>query len=368
MNRIRVLVVDDSVVIRKIVSDLLAEDPDIEVIGTAVNGRAGVQKAALLKPDLVTMDIEMPEMNGIEAVRELRAQGMRMPIIMFSTLTERGAVATLDALAAGASDYVPKPANVGSVGRSMEQVREALIPRIKSLVPLRGGSRSVAAPAGVPVVKAAPVLRAPAVRPAAGHRLLVVGSSTGGPEALASMFGGLPSLSVPVAVVQHMPPLFTKQFAARLDRQFGFQVVEAEDGQLMGPGQVFIAPGDYHLEVVAGARGLHTKLTQAPPENYCRPAVDVLFRSAVAAVGSSLLGVVLTGMGSDGAVGARHIVDSGGSVLAQDQATSVVWGMPGAVAAAGLAEQILPLDAIAPEIIRRLAPQQAALAATGGRP
>src|SRR6478736_5581729 len=178
MTRIRVLVVDDSVVIRKIVSDLLAEDPDIEVIGTAVNGRAGVQKAALLKPDLVTMDIEMPEMNGIEAVRELRAQGMRMPIIMFSTLTERGAVATLDALAAGASDYVPKPANVGSVGRSMEQVREALIPRIKSLVPLRGGGpRSVAAPAGVPVVKAAPpVLRAPAVRPATGHKLLVVGS------------------------------------------------------------------------------------------------------------------------------------------------------------------------------------------------
>src|SRR6478609_7538353 len=177
MNRIRVLVVDDSVVIRKIMSDLLAGDPEIEVIGTAVNGRAGVQKAAALKPDLVTMDIEMPEMDGIEAVRALRAQGMKMPIIMFSTLTERGAVATLDALAAGASDYVPKPANVGSVGRSMEQVREALIPRIKSLVPLRGGSRSAAAPAGVPVVKAAPVLRAPAVRPATGHRLLVVGSS-----------------------------------------------------------------------------------------------------------------------------------------------------------------------------------------------
>src|SRR4051812_19232423 len=163
MPRIRVLVVDDSVVIRKIVSDLLSEDPDIEVVGTAVNGRAGVQKAALLKPDLVTMDIEMPEMNGIEAVRELRAQGMKMPIIMFSTLTERGAVATLDALAAGASDYVPKPANVGSVGKSMEQVRQALIPRIKSLVPLRGSA--LRTPAGVPVVKVAPpVLRTPAIR------------------------------------------------------------------------------------------------------------------------------------------------------------------------------------------------------------
>src|SRR6478609_5407435 len=177
MSRIRVLVVDDSVVIRKLVSDLLAEDPDIEVVGTAVNGRAGLQKIALLEPDLVTMDVEMPELDGIETVRRLRASGSRVPVIMFSTLTERGAEATLDALAAGASDYVPKPANVGSVGRSMEQVREALIPRIKSLVPLRGGSRSAAAPAGVPVVKAAPVLRAPAVRPATGHRLLVVGSS-----------------------------------------------------------------------------------------------------------------------------------------------------------------------------------------------
>src|SRR6478736_9656800 len=178
MARIRVLVVDDSVVIRKLVSDLLAADPGIEVVGTAVNGRAGLQKIALLEPDLVTMDIEMPELNGIDTVRTLRQSGSRIPVIMFSTLTERGAAATLDALAAGASDYVPKPANVGSVGRSMEQVREALIPRIKSLVPLRGGGpRSVAAPAGVPVVKAAPpVLRAPAVRPATGHKLLVVGS------------------------------------------------------------------------------------------------------------------------------------------------------------------------------------------------
>src|SRR3954471_300912 len=182
MTRIRVLVVDDSVVIRKLVSDLLAEDPDIEVVGTAVNGRAGLQKIALLEPDLVTMDVEMPELDGIATVRQLRASRSPIPVIMFSTLTERGAEATLDALAAGASDYVPKPANVGSVGRSMEQVREALIPRIKSLVPLRGGSlSSAAAPAGVPVVKPpAPVLRTPAVRPAAGYKLLVIGCSTGG--------------------------------------------------------------------------------------------------------------------------------------------------------------------------------------------
>src|SRR6478735_3279048 len=177
MTRIRVLVVDDSVVIRKLVSDLLAEDPDIEVVGTAVNGRAGLQKIALLDPDLVTMDVEMPELDGIETVRQLRASGSRVPVIMFSTLTERGASATLDALAAGASDYVPKPANVGSVGRSMEQVREALIPRIKSLVPRRGVVEATGAVAHVPPT-AAVQLRAPAARPVGGHRLLVIGSST----------------------------------------------------------------------------------------------------------------------------------------------------------------------------------------------
>lgn len=362
MARIRVLVVDDSVVIRKLVSDLLTEDPDIEVVGTAVNGRAGLQKIALLEPDIVTMDIEMPELNGIETVRRIRQSGNRVPIIMFSTLTERGAVATLDALAAGASDYVPKPANVGSVGRSMEQVRDALIPRIKSLVPRPG----LTPPPGValpPVPAAAPapiVLRTPpAVRPVGGHRLLVIGCSTGGPEALATVLQGLPRLPVPVAVVQHMPPLFTKQFAARLDRQLDVEVTEAEHGQVLRPGTVCIAPGDYHLEVVADARGLVTRLTQDPPENYCRPAVDVLFRSASAAVDGSVLGVVLTGMGQDGCKGARNIVDAGGAVIAQDQASSVVWGMPGAVAGAGLAERVLPLSEVAPEIVRRLVPQPA---------
>lgn len=362
MTRIRVLVVDDSVVIRKLVSDLLAEDPDIEVVGTAVNGRAGLQKIALLDPDLVTMDVEMPELDGIETVRRLRASGSRVPVIMFSTLTERGAEATLDALAAGASDYVPKPANVGSVGRSMEQVREALIPRIKSLVPRRGHT-GVAGPAPV-VAPAAVPLRKAAVRPVGTYKLLVIGCSTGGPEALGNLLSSLPPLPVPVAVVQHMPPLFTKQFAARLDRQLDVEVTEATHGQELRPGTVCIAPGDFHLEVVADAKRLVTRLTQDPPENFCRPAVDVLFRTATGAVGGAVLGVVLTGMGSDGAKGSRTIVDQGGAVLAQDQATSVVWGMPGAVATAGLAERVLPLRDLAPEIVRRLVPSSAGEAVT----
>jgi two-component system chemotaxis response regulator CheB len=365
MTCIRVLVVDDSVVIRKIVSDLLAADPSIEVVGTAVNGRAALHKIAQLEPDLVTMDIEMPELDGIAAVRALRESGSRIPVIMFSTLTEAGAVATLDALAAGATDYVPKPANVGEVGQSMDLVRQALIPRIRSLVPLKGVPSVAEARTGA--APAAPRLRPASPRPVVDHRLLVIGSSTGGPEALTRLFSKLPPLPVPVAVVQHMPPLFTRQLAARLDRQYDFEVVEAEPGQVLLPGMVAIAPGDRHLEVMSDSRGLFTRLTQAPPENFCRPAVDVLFRSAAATLGSSVLGLVLTGMGSDGCRGSQAIVDAGGSVLAQDQASSVVWGMPGAVAAAGLAEAIIPLDAIAPEIARRLVAQRPPLTSSGSR-
>ncbi|WP_121258180.1 protein-glutamate methylesterase/protein-glutamine glutaminase [Nocardioides ferulae] len=368
MQPIRVLVVDDSVVIRRLVTGLLAEDPRIEVVGTAINGRAALQKVAQFQPDLVTMDIEMPEMDGIEAVRRLRASGSRMPIIMFSTLTERGAVATLDALAAGASDYVPKPANVGSVGRSMEQVREALIPRIMSLVP-RVFPRQADRPGAVaaPAARAAQAVTCRQPRqPAGGYRLLVIGSSTGGPEAVNTLLASLPPLPVPVALVQHMPPLFTRQFAARLDRQFPFSVVEAGPDEALVPGKVVIAPGDHHLEVVAAAGGFRGRLTQGPPENYCRPAVDVLFRTAAQAAGGAVLSVVLTGMGSDGCKGAKVLVDAGGSVLAQDEATSVVWGMPGAVATAGLTEAVLPLKELAAEIMRRLS--QPALRSTGPVP
>jgi two-component system chemotaxis response regulator CheB len=342
------MVVDDSVVVRKIVTDVLSEDPAIEVVGTAVNGRIAVAKLDQLKPDLITMDIEMPEMNGIEAVRAIRATSSRVPIIMFSTLTERGAVATLDALSAGANDYVTKPANVGSVGQSMESVREQLIPRIKALTgrPMHTGARAVA-PAAPP--------RSPAPRrgPRRKPAVLVIGSSTGGPEALARLLPALPaSLPVPVLLVQHMPPVFTRQFAQRLDRLCGLRVVEAADGTPLLPGTVHLAPGDRHLVVRTSGRGAHTALTQDPPENFCRPAVDPLFRSAAAAYDGAVLGVVLTGMGADGRAGAGVIRDAGGTVLVQDPVTSVVWGMPGAVAQAGYADEVLPLDRV-PEAIGR---------------
>jgi two-component system chemotaxis response regulator CheB len=354
VDPIRVLVVDDSVVVRKIVTDVLSSDPAIEVVGSAVNGKLALGKVEALKPDLVTMDIEMPEMNGIEAVRAIRARRNRVPIVMFSTLTERGASATLDALSAGANDYVTKPANVGSVAQSMESVREQLIPRIKALTGRPAGPGAAAARLPAAPVAARPP--APRTAPTKAPAVLVIGSSTGGPEALARVLPALPaSLPVPVLLVQHMPPVFTRQFAQRLDRLSALRVVEAVDGTPLRPGTVHLAPGDHHLTVRGSGRGATTTLSQDPPENFCRPAVDPLFRSAVTAYDGAVLSVVLTGMGSDGRAGASAIRDAGGTVVVQDQATSVVWGMPGAVATAGLADEVLPLDRIAEAITRHLA-------------
>jgi len=356
VDPIRVMVVDDSVVVRRLVTDVLSGDPAIQVVGSAANGRLAMGKIDALAPDLVTMDIEMPEMDGIETVRAIRAStgaSRRVPIIMFSTLTERGASATLDALSAGANDYVTKPANVGSVAASMESVRQQLIPKIKALTgrpagPVGAPAHAVAAPASrVPVQARTGQRKKPAV--------LVIGSSTGGPEALSKVLPLLPaSLPVPVLVVQHMPPVFTTQFAQRLDRLCALRVVEAVDGTPLVPGVVHLAPGDFHLTVASGRGGRRTALDQGAPENFCRPAVDVLFRSVVAAYDGAVLAVVLTGMGSDGRIGAGQVRDAGGYVIAQDQATSVVWGMPGAVTQAGFADEVLPLDRVADAVQRNL--------------
>ncbi|WP_432487507.1 protein-glutamate methylesterase/protein-glutamine glutaminase, partial [Kineococcus sp. SYSU DK018] len=349
-ERIRVLVVDDSVVVRRIVTDVLASDPVIEVVGTAPNGKVALDKIQQLKPDAVTLDIEMPVMDGLQTIKEIRRVDRRLPVVMFSTLTERGATATLEALSSGASDYVTKPANVGSVSESMESVRAELIPKIKALVPGVAEPRSAAAarPATPVVLRA----RSGAVRT---PRALVVGSSTGGPEALSSVLAKLPAgLGVPVLVTQHMPPVFTRMYAQRLDKVSALTVVEAVDGQSVEAGTVYVAPGDFHMEVVRRGSALAVKLHQGPPENFCRPAVDVMVRSAVAAFGGELLALVLTGMGSDGKLGCKAVAEAGGQVVVQDEATSVVWGMPGAVAREGLADEVLPLSAIPDALLRRL--------------
>jgi len=346
---IRVLVVDDSVVIRRLVTQTLERDPEITVVGTAADGRLALAKVEQLEPDLVTLDIEMPVLDGIETVRALRAAGRRMPVIMFSTLTERGAGATLDALAAGATDYVTKPSGSGSVQTALERVGLELVPRIKALVP--GARRPVGVRLGQGAVSgpAATTRRAAPERPV---RAVVVGSSTGGPDALRRIFSAIRvPLPVPVLLVQHMPPVFTRQLADRLDREGPTTVVEAVGGEVLAPGHAYLAPGGSHLEVVRQGARLTTAVTDGAPVNFTRPSVDVLFRSAVQALGGDLLALVLTGMGSDGRDGAGAVADAGGHVVAQDEQSSVVWGMPGAVVTAGHAHQILPLEHVARAVV-----------------
>ena len=357
MKRIRVLIVDDAVVIRKIVSDVLAGDPEIEIVGTAANGRIALQKLTQVNPDLVTLDVEMPEMDGLQTLKALRVTHPRLPVIMFSTLTERGASSTIEALTLGASDYVTKPANVGSVGVAQQRVKEQLIPKIKSLC---AATTVVAKPAVAPAPVARPTAGAPRAWtwPAAGvtsqPEIIAIGVSTGGPNALAEIIPNLPGdFPVPIVIAQHMPPMFTKFLADRLNAQSPLEVREAAGGEVLQPGSVFIAPGDHHMVLRRSGTRIVTALNHDPPENSCRPAVDVLFRSVHDVYRDNVLAVVLTGMGQDGLHGCEVIKQGGGSVIVQDEATSVVWGMPGFVARAGLADRTLPLQLVAHELVAR---------------
>jgi two-component system chemotaxis response regulator CheB len=370
-GRIRVLIVDDAVVMRRVISEALAQDDSIEVVGTAANGRIALAKLEQVKPDVVTLDVEMPEMDGVETVREIRKRNARLPVIMFSTLTQRGAVTTLEALSAGASDYVTKPANVGSVMEGFSRLRSELIPKIKALCRRAPSAVPVAVAAapvsvdrrpvnlGTPPVPAArpsvPVPTAvPSPVPANPPDALCIGSSTGGPNALVDVFNAFPpALDVPVLVVQHMPPLFTQMLAERLQRIGNLQYCEAQQDMPVLSGHVYIAPGGHHMEVVRVAGTVRVRLHDGPSENSCRPAVDVLLRSAVEAYNGRLLVAILTGMGYDGLRGCEAARRRGAQILAQDEATSVVWGMPGSVAQAGLADRVLPLPQIGPELVRR---------------
>jgi two-component system chemotaxis response regulator CheB len=370
MRRIRVLVVDDAVVVRRLVTDVLAADPDLEVVGVAANGRIALQKIAQLAPDLITLDIEMPEMDGLTTVTEIRKTWKTLPIIMFSTLTERGASATMEALARGATDYVTKPANVGSVTIAQQRIRDDLIPRIKSLcagvLPATPGT-TPGAVSGVARIsladQLAKVVGAPAARPPrpapAGPlqsiSIVAIGCSTGGPNALIEIIPKLPAdFPLPIVITQHMPPMFTKFLADRLSAISKISVREATEGAVIAPGTAWIAPGDYHMVLKTVGGRIIATLTQGPPENSCRPAVDVMMRSVVECYGPRVLSVILTGMGQDGLRGSEAVHDAGGSVFAQDEATSVVWGMPGFVARAGIASQVLPLDRVAQAIIDRV--------------
>jgi two-component system chemotaxis response regulator CheB len=275
---------------------------------------------------------------------------------MFSTLTERGAAITLEALTLGASDYVTKASNEGSLDRSLARLREDLVPKIKQFFILPGRSRVAVRP-GLAQVPVAPLWRSKAVLQSANEqpRVVVIGVSTGGPTALGTILPQLPAeFPLPILIVQHMPPLFTRLLAERLCASCRLAVKEASQGDEVAAGTILIAPGDFHMKVAGNGGGTRVCLDQSPPQNSCRPAVDALFSSIGMAYGGAVIAVILTGMGQDGLRGAEILKAQGASILAQDEASSVVWGMPGAVVNAGLADRVLPLDQVVPEIMRRV--------------
>ncbi|MEQ8762606.1 MAG: chemotaxis response regulator protein-glutamate methylesterase [Planctomycetota bacterium] len=346
MNKLRVLIVDDAIVVRRMLTNVLSDDPELLVAGTAPNGRVGLTRIEQVQPDVVILDVEMPVLDGLETVSEIRKKWPRLPVIMFSTRTERGAAATLEALSRGASDYVAKPANVGSVSTAMDRIRQDLIPKIKALC---GRLR----PVGLAVAATTLNATSPAAAPSQKVDAIVVAVSTGGPNALADIVSQFPAtLPIPILIVQHMPPTFTQLLAQRLDAQTPLEVRESQGGEVLGPNQIWIAPGGRHLTVRRQGIQIETALTDTEPVNSCRPAADVLFQSAVEVFGNRVLGVVLTGMGQDGLLGAQTLKAAGARVLVQDRATSIVWGMPGAVAQAGLADDVVPLGQVAPRLTR----------------
>jgi len=354
IRRTSVLIVDDSAVMRSLLRSVVAADPALDVAGTAAHGEAALSALSLNPPDLILLDVEMPVMDGLVTLRQLRERGYRMPVIMCSSLTQRGAMVTIEALALGASDYVAKPSGQPGRDAAARALAQELIPKIHALTaPLPPRALDAPAPRPEPAVPAPPAFVA---QPSSFPRIVAIGVSTGGPAALDVLLPALPAdFPLPVLVVQHMPEVFTGLFAERLNRRCRLRVAEASDGEPIAPSAVYVARGNWHMQLVPPARAgkpatLH--LNQDPPESHCRPAVDVLFRSAAAVYGSGALAVVLTGMGSDGLAGCRLIRSRGGIVLAQDEPTSTVWGMPGAVAQAGLAHKVLPLHAIAHEILR----------------
>ncbi|HEY1951135.1 MAG TPA: chemotaxis response regulator protein-glutamate methylesterase [Bryobacteraceae bacterium] len=335
------LIVDDSAVIRHLVTHALEQDSELEVVGTASNGVIALRQIQQLNPDVLTLDIEMPEMDGLETLRHTRREFPQLRVIMFSTLTERGAAVTLEALTLGADDYVAKVSGEGSIDRSITRLREDLIPKIKQFFHL-------------PVPGTFPVRPEPAQPPAkARPKVVVIGVSTGGPTALGEILPAFPAgFPLPILLVQHMPPLFTRLLAERLNSVCHLPVAEATQGATVEPGRIVIAPGDFHLKVFSRAGGVRMDLGQSPPQNSCRPSVDALFASIADVYGGAVIAAILTGMGQDGLRGAELIRARGGSILAQDQASSVVWGMPGAVVRAGLADRVLSLDRMVPAILR----------------
>lgn len=349
-DHVRVMVVDDSTVVRGLLGRIVDSQPDMRVVCSAPNGRSALDLLRHREVDVVLLDVEMPEMDGLEALPRILEMRPGARVVMASSLTRQGAVTTLRALSLGAADYVTKPSAL-QASRGMEAISAELVGKVRALGRAARASRPGAPPS--PAAPAVPLrgglARTAPPDAAEPFRVLAVASSTGGPNALAAVLGGLPpDFPLPIVVVQHMPPLFTAALAERLQRDAGRPCAEVRHGEPLVPGRTYVAPGDRHA-VVASAGGGEAvlRLDDGPPENFCRPAADPMLRSVAAFFGPAALALVLTGMGEDGLRGCREVVARGGRVVAQDEATSVVWGMPGAVAGAGLASAVLPLDGIA---------------------
>jgi two-component system, chemotaxis family, protein-glutamate methylesterase/glutaminase len=378
---VRVMVVDDSAVIRGLITRALEADTGIQVVATVGNGQLAVGQLGRSDVDVIVLDIEMPVMDGLTAIPKLLEVAPDVKIIMASTLTQRNAQSSIEAMNKGASDYIPKPSSTGEIHGSADFKRE-LIDKVKALGRARRDKRDRNRAAGQPETRPQPTattraataagaaagaagqatrssllspqtpitLRAPGRTP---PQIVAIGSSTGGPQALFAVLGALPAaMKLPIVITQHMPATFTTILAEHIQRTAKRPCAEGVDGQALEAGRIYLAPGDNHMKIESQGAQKIVRITKEPPENFCRPAVDPMFRSVAAVYGAAVLGVVLTGMGSDGAKGGKVVVDAGGTVIAQDEATSVVWGMPGAAAMSGVCSAVLPIDKIAGEIAK----------------
>ncbi len=369
---IRALVVDDTALYRKIVSDVLADLPNVKVVATAHNGRAALAKIDALKPDLVTLDIEMPDMNGIEVLEKLKTTGSKVGVIMVSSVTREGGDMTIRALSLGAFDFITKPQG-HSLVENTRTVREALAPLVENFqrrrMPSSNRMRPALRTAGRPAPKS-PRLRSMAGVRRGASQIVAIGISTGGPNALTAMMPKLPGdIGVPIVVVQHMPPVFTHSLAMSLNAKCALQVKEAENGEVLKPNVAYIAPGGRQMKVMAGGDGFSRiiKITNDPPENNCKPSADYLFRSVAQLYVGRATGVIMTGMGSDGLLGLKRMKHSGAILIGQDEASCVVYGMPKAPAEAGILDVVAPLQRIADEIVKTVkkSPQPSRFSTTG---